>query len=102
MKIFVRQPDGDSGGRLAVHAEKLLQRVLDGLFFAIDQIEVKLKADVGADGLQAYRCTLTVKLLSNDSVQAEASDSEDILAVYRAVDKVKVLLDQRLKSGKKS
>jgi len=44
---------------------------------------------------------MTVKLLSDGSVQADASDCEDILAVYRTADKVKFFLEQRFKSAKK-
>lgn len=100
MKILVRHPDGDSGGRLALHAEKLLRRILDDSCLSIDLIEVKLKTAAGAEGRSEYRCILTVKLLSHDSVQAEASDCADILAVYRAADKMKFLLNKRLKSAK--
>lgn len=101
MKIIVRHPDGDSAGRLGIHAEKLLRRILDCSCLSIELIEVKLKTFAGAGGRPDYSCTLTVKLLSDGFVQAEASDREDILAVYRAADKVKFILDQRLKSVKK-
>ncbi len=101
MKILVRYPGGDSDGRLAIHAEKLLRRVLDCYGSSVELIEVNLKANAGAEGRPEYRCTLTVKLLSDSSFQAEASECEDILAVYRAADKVKFLLEQRLKSAKK-
>lgn len=102
MKILVRHPEGDSSGRLALHAEKLLQRILDEACLSIELIEVKLKTAADAEGKPEYRCTLTVKLLSDDAVQAEASDCADILAVYRAADKVKFLLNKRLTSSKKA
>lgn len=101
MKILVRHPDGDSSGRLALHAEKLLRRILDESCLSIGLIEVKLQTATGAEGRPEYRCTLTVKLLSDDAVRAEASDCADILAVYRAADKVKFLLNKRLASSKK-
>jgi hypothetical protein len=101
MKILVRHPEGDSSGRLALHAEKLLRRLLGDSCLSIDLIEVKLKTAAGAEGKPEYRCALTVKPLSDDAVQAEASDCADILAVYRAADKVKILLNKRLKSSKK-
>ena len=101
MKILVRHPDGDSSGRLALHAEKLLRRILDGSCLSIDLIEVKLKTVTGDEGRPVYHCTLTVKLISDSAVQAEASDCADILAVYRAADKVKFLLNKRNTSAKK-
>jgi len=103
MKILVRRPDGDSGDSLAMHAEKLLLRILDNSCRSIDRIEVKLKQSAGAEGRIDYRCTLTAKLLSDNSVQAEASEGEKILAVYRAAHKLKFLLEKRLmfaKNGK--
>jgi len=103
MKIIVRHPDGDSGDRLAMHAEKLLLRILDNSCLSIDLVEVKLKPYAGVEGRIDYRCTLTAKLLSDNSVQAEASECEKILAVYRAAHKLKFLLGKRLmfaKNGK--
>ena len=84
-----------------MHAEKLLQRVLEPYTRRIDSIEVKLEASAGAAGRSDYRCTLTVKLLPVGSVQAEAGDFDDILAIYRAADKVNFLLEQRLRPAKK-
>jgi hypothetical protein len=101
MKIIVLHPNGDSGGGLAMHAEKLLRRVLDLHCLSLELIEVKLKTSSGAGGRPVYRCTLNVKLGSDDSVQAAASDGEAILAVYRAADSVKFLLEQRLKTANK-
>lgn len=101
MKIIVRHPECDSRDRLAMHAEKLLLRILDSSCLSIDLIEVKLKPYAGAEGRLDYRCTLTAKLLSNDAVQTEASEGEKILAVYRAAHKLKFLLEERLKSEKK-
>ncbi|MHB8843395.1 MAG: hypothetical protein ACYC7L_01490 [Nitrospirota bacterium] len=99
MKILVRHPEGVSAGRLAAHAEKLLRRVLDGSCLSIDLIEVNLKTSAGAGERPEYCCTLKAKMLSDDSIQAEASDCEAILAVYRAADRVKFLLEQRVKSA---
>jgi hypothetical protein len=101
MKILVRRPDGDPAGRLATHAEKLLTRMLDSSCLSIDLIEVNLKMAAGAGERPEYCCTLKAKLLSDDFVQASASDCEAILAVYRAADRVKFLLEQRLKTAKK-
>ena len=101
MKILVRRPDGDSGDRLAMHAEKLLLRILDNSCLSIDLIEVKLKQSAGAEGRIDYRCTLSAKLLSDYSVQAEASECEKILAVYRAAHKLKFLLEKQCKPAKK-
>ena len=101
MKILVRLPDGDSDDRLATHAEKLLLRILDCSCLSLDLIEVKLKPYAGAEGRTDYRCTLSVKLLSGNSVQVEASECEKILAVYRAAHKLKFLLEKRLKIGKR-
>lgn len=101
MKIIVRHPDGDSCDRLAMHAEKLLLRILDSSCLSIDLIEVKLKPYAGVEGRTDYRCTLTAKLLSDNSVQAEASECEKILAVYRAAHKLKFLLEKRVNSAKK-
>ena len=101
MKIMVRHPDRASDGRLAIHAEKLLRRVLDCYCSLIEFVEVRLEMPATVAGRPDYRCTMTVKLLSDGSVQAEASDCEDILAVYRTADKVKFFLEQRLKSAKK-
>ena len=100
MKIIVRHPDSRSGKKIALHAEKLLSRVLDGSRLTIDQIKIKLKMSAGVEGQPAYHCNIAVKLHSDDFVRAETADSEGILAVYRAVDKVIFLLEQRLKSVK--
>ncbi|NTW65658.1 MAG: hypothetical protein HGB21_04990 [Nitrospirae bacterium] len=101
MKILVRHPDGDSGDRLAMHAEKLLLRILDNSCLSIDRIEVKLKQSAGAEGRIDYRCTLSAKLLSDYSVQTDASECEKILAVYRAAHKLKFLLEKQCKSARK-
>lgn len=100
MKILVRLPETAADGRLATHAEKLLRRVLACYSPAVDLVEVRLKTAASAAGRPDSRCRLTVRLLAGGSVQAEASDCEDILAVYRAADKLKFLLEQRLKSVK--
>ena len=101
MRIKVRHPDENAESKLTIHAEKLLQRVLDPYNRRIDAIEVRLEAAAGTAGRPVYRCTLTVKLLAEGSVQAEASDCGDILALYRAADKVNFLLEQRLRPAKK-
>jgi hypothetical protein len=100
MKIIVRHSEDGSGDRLAIHAEKLLLRILDSFCPSIDLVEVKLKPSSGVEGRLDYRCTLTAKLLSDKAVQTEASECEKILAVYRAAHKLKFLLEKRLKSIK--
>jgi hypothetical protein len=101
MNIIVRHPDGNSGDRLAIHAEKLLLRILDSSCLSIDHIEVKLKQSAGVEGRMDCHCTLTAKLLSDNVVRAEASESEKILAVYRSAHKLRFLLEKRFKPVKK-
>jgi hypothetical protein len=62
---------------------------------------VKLETSTNVAGRFDYRCTLKAKLISEDFIRASASDGEAILAVYRAADRVKFLLEQRLQSEKK-
>lgn len=96
MKIAVRRVDGDGDGGLAAHAEKHLRRVLESYCGAIDLVRVRIDAPAGVAVPVASRCRLTVRLSSAGSVEAEASDGGEILAVHRAADKVRFLLDQRL------
>jgi len=100
MKVLVRHSDDGSSDRLAMHAEKLLLRILDSFCLSIELVEVKLKPSAGVEGRLDYRCTLTAKLPSDNAVQAEASECEKILAVYRAAHKLKFLLEKRLTSDK--
>jgi hypothetical protein len=99
MRILVRHPDADADGRLASHAEKLLRRVLDRYCLSIDLVQVRINTSADAEGGRNSKCRLTVKLLSNGSVRAEASDREAVLALYRAADRVAFLLWQRFQSA---
>ena len=99
MRILVRHPDGDDDGRLKAHADKLLRRVLDRHRLVIDRVQVRLKTFAGAEGGRTSRCRVTIKLLPGDSVTAEASDREAVLALYRAADKAVFLLWQCLKTA---
>ena len=102
MKITVRHSDGNPGKRPAILVETLLQRVLAPFLKSIDSIEVTLEPPArGSEEQIEVRCYFTVKLLPDGCIQADASDCDDILAIYRTAEKVKFYLDQRLRSAKK-
>ncbi len=99
MRILVRHHEEGPEVRLAAHCERLLLRILGEYSQAINTVEVVLEPCAGTGGRMKCRCTLTAMMVSGGSAKASVADCADILAVYRAAERIAFCIAHRAKAG---
>ena len=98
MKVKVIHADPDSLDRVARYAKRLVASTLESYSQWIRSIAVHV--DFGSDmflGEYDYHCTAQMVTTKGHKMTAEVRDCDEILAVYRAFDKVTYLMEHQLR-----
>lgn len=96
MKIVIQRPSATAQARLDWYAEKLCLGTLKTTEVASVTVQLDLLQNPAMPFGQGDNvCRIRVKLVNGCYVATEAVDSDEIMAMYRAMDKMKSILIER-------
>ncbi len=102
MKVKVIHSNPEALDRVSRYEKALLYRTGESLQARICSVSVNVSLSVGIPFAEYdYHCTVQISTTQGHKITAEARDCDEILAVYRAVDKIRdVAIHQaRVRSG---
>ena len=96
MKVTVRHSDQEDLDRISRYTRRLLRRTLETNRHRIRSVTVNVGLSTGLHmGEFDYHCTVQIVTTRGHKVTAEARDCDEILVVYRAIDRVSHLVESQ-------
>ena len=102
MKVKVIHSDPEALDRVSRYAKALLYRKMESHQVRICSVSLNVSLSVGIPFAEYdYHCTVQISTTQGHKITAEARDCDEILAVYRAVDKIRDVATHqaRVRSG---
>ena len=99
---FVHSDTGEKN-RIGYYAKQLLQRTLEPYNLQIRSVTIRVVLSTGVSlGVFDYHCVVKIHLNHGSEIKTEARDCDEILAIYRAVDKAKNIIENQSRINVKS